>query len=194
MIGRIRQQPLGRPRRGFRDVAALGAQWLVGTPALYAVPASIPWFKLGEMVYHDAGEPRAISVAAARMVRYALAADAAAVRGRRHRAALLRAAVQRGVRFKCVLPPQGGESGFLRLAILATNGHEAIAPSLGVLRPYAITLDEHPMTARVLIDGEHAGPGARSLRDRLFTAPTHQRMNAADAQRLERWLASDGVW
>jgi hypothetical protein len=144
------------------------------------------------MVYHEAGEPRAISVAAARIVPHALAADAAEVRARRLRAERLSAAVQRGDRYTCVRTVNGGESGFLRLAVLASHGRAGAAPRLGVLHAYPVTLDEHAVTARVLVDGERAGPGARVLADALYTAPTHGRLSAADGRRLERWLAGDG--
>ena len=34
-------------RRGASQVVGLAAQWLLGRPALYAIPASIPMLKLG---------------------------------------------------------------------------------------------------------------------------------------------------
>jgi hypothetical protein len=41
----------------------------------------------------------------------------------------------------------------------------------------------------ILADGENAGRGAQCLRDRLFTAPTHSRVSAADVGRFQRWAA-----
>ena len=66
---------LGRPPRGWRDATIATAQWLLGRPSLYALPASLPMLRLGEMVYHPAKEPSSLSHAAAALVRDALTYD-----------------------------------------------------------------------------------------------------------------------
>jgi hypothetical protein len=78
--------------------------------------------------------------------------------------------------------------GYLRFAVLDALGSAVPAPGLGAIRGYPMTLDQHPETRRVLADGESAGAGARALRDRLFTLPTHSRVTARDTERLCEWL------
>ena len=179
-----------RAQRGVRDVIALGVQWAAGRPGVYGVPASIPALALGEMVYHEAGEPRMISAAAARVVPRAFAADPAAVSSRRARAGRLIAAASRGNQFSAVRAVEGGEPGYLRLPVVDATGSATAAPRLGALRGYPVTLDEHQETRRVLVAGEAANAGARTLRDRLFTVPTHALMSAGDERRLAGWLSA----
>jgi hypothetical protein len=83
----------------------------------------------------------------------------------------------------------GGESGFLRLAFLDNTGDAAPHESVGVMRGYPLTLDQHEQLQPFLLSGERAGSGARHLRDQLFTAPTHSRVGSADIRRFRRWLA-----
>jgi hypothetical protein len=178
-----------RPRaRGFADMVKLSAQWILARPALYGIPSAVPALRLGEMVYHPADEPAAIAAAALRVLPSALAADDAVIAARRVRAAELTASVSAGRRFRAVLPIAGAEPGYLRLAVLdqALGGP---APRFGVLRGYPIALDEHPVAREVLLPGESAGAGARTLRDQLLTAPTHSRMSVREVQHLRRWLA-----
>jgi hypothetical protein len=66
-------------RRGLGELAAAGAQWALGRPAAYGVPAALPWLQLGEMVYHPAHEPLPLAASAAAMVAAAMGeVDAAA--------------------------------------------------------------------------------------------------------------------
>ena len=178
------------PRRGLRPLFALAAQWVLARPSLFAIPASIPALRLGETVYHEAGEPRAISAAGARMLGGALAADRAEVRHRRERAAQLARAAERSDRFAAIVPVSGAMPGYLRFAVRDAAGTAAPAPRAGVLRAYPMTLDEHPRTKPLLLPGESAGAGARLLRDQLFTLPTHSRASDADTRALVQWLTA----
>jgi perosamine synthetase len=185
--GQEARRALRKPRRGARDVVALAAQWMLARPALYSIPASIPALGLGEMVYHAAGEPEGISTAAATVLRTALAGNEAEVRVRRARAAELTAASSGSSLTPVRLVP-GANPGYLRLALLDTIGTAVPDPHLGALRGYPITLDEHPATRRVLVDRQPELSGARVLRDRLFTLPTHSLVSSADVARLSVWL------
>jgi hypothetical protein len=177
-----------------RDVVALAAQWMLARPSLYAIPASVPALQLGEMVYHTAGQPAAISHAARRVARRALAADPAAVQARRVLAQSHIDAANRGSRAVPRRTIDDGDPGYLRLALLASA--DALPAGLpvariGVLRGYPITLDEHPNTAAILATNERAGPGARTLRDRLLTMPTHARVGVRDARALVNWVQGE---
>jgi perosamine synthetase len=187
---RLVASQLGTQSRGARDVAALAAQWLFARSELYRLPASIPALKLGEMVFHAATEPRPISAAAAAMLSLALQAEE---RERSHRRGcageILGILPRTGGRLVPIRALAGGESGFLRLAFLDTFGDTTPHQSIGVMRGYPLTLDQHEQLKPLLLSGERAGSGARRLRDRLFTAPTHSRVGAADLNRFRIWLA-----
>jgi hypothetical protein len=79
--------------------------------------------------------------------------------------------------------------GFLRLAVLCLGARARSAPTLGIVRPYPITLAEHPATHEVLIDDTPL-PGACYLRDHLLTVPTHSRVHPHDILRIAGWLST----
>jgi hypothetical protein len=175
--------------RGAKEIVALAAQWLLARSELYRLPASVPALKLGEMTYHAASDPRSISAGAAAILPIALQMEARELAHRRLRATELNALLRRNGR--TLLPIQciaGGDGGFLRLAFLDTSGDAQPNASIGVMRGYPLTLDQHEELVPMLAAGETAGRGAQRLRDRLFTAPTHSRVTASDVGRFARWL------
>jgi hypothetical protein len=184
---------LGDGSRGAREIVALSAQWLLARSELYRFPASVPALKLGAMTYRAATEPRSISAAAAAILPIALQMEARELAHRRLRATELNTLLRRNG--SALLPIQcipGGEGGFLRLAFLDMSGDARPNDSIGVMRGYPLTLDQHEELAPILAVGETGGRGAQRLRDRLFTAPTHSRVTARDVGRFARWLvASD---
>ncbi|HEX6909387.1 MAG TPA: DegT/DnrJ/EryC1/StrS family aminotransferase, partial [Longimicrobium sp.] len=56
---------IGEREAGWRDLAAAAAQWVLARPSLYALPAALPFLRLGETVYHPPSPPRRLSRAAA---------------------------------------------------------------------------------------------------------------------------------
>jgi dTDP-4-amino-4,6-dideoxygalactose transaminase len=187
---RLAASQLGPQSRGARDVVTLAAQWLFARSELYRLPASIPALKLGEMVFHAATEPRPISAAAAAMLSLALRAEERELSHRRACAREILGILPRtGGRLVPIRTLASGESGYLRLAFIDTVGDTMSNQSIGVMRGYPLTLDQHEQLQPLLLSGERAGSGARRLRDRLFTAPTHSRVGAADLDRFRRWLA-----
>jgi len=176
------------PRGGAYDVAALGAQWLLARPALYGIPASIPSLKLGEMVYKPAGEPRSISRTAAAMLSGALRIESAEVARRRGNATRLVGSIREGARLTPVHAINRGHPGYLRLAVLDREGGVVARPTLGAVRGYPMTLDQHTQLRSHLLADERAETGSTLLRDRLFTVPTHSRVRGSDFTRLVSWL------
>jgi perosamine synthetase len=173
--------------RDHRNVVALGAQWLLGRPSLYGIPASIPMLRLGEMVYHEAREPRHLSASAAAALRVSLTLDDAEISCRRSHATILTA--QMSGRYRAIRPVPGAVPGYLRLAIRDLRADvTSTRVDLGVMRGYPITLDEHAATREVLMPDNVAIPGARILRDRLITIPTHSRVGPRDLAGLSAWL------
>jgi hypothetical protein len=175
---------------GGSEVLALAAQALFSHPLLYRLPASIPVLKLGEMVYHSAGEPRSISATAAAILPWALRMDADEIKQRRSRAQLLqsRMAGAGAGAFRAIRPVTGGEPGYLRFALLDAVGNASPDARLGAVRGYPLTLDQHDQLRPILARGESSGPGAQDLRDRLFTVPTHSAIGKRDVEALAAWL------
>ena len=180
-------------QRGLRDgmeVVSLVAQRLLSNPHLYSLPAAIPGLQLGKMVYRPPRQPRAMSAVSAAILRWTLASEPQEVSLRRARAKniLFRARAVSGMMSVC--PILGGESGFLRLAVIDNAGIRFPRPDLGVVRGYPMTLDQHPQLWPLLLSGERAGKGAQLLRDGLLTVPTHAHVDASDLRRLAGWLDS----
>jgi len=179
---------LGVGSGGGREVMTLAAQSLLGHPSMYRFPASIPALRLGEMVYHPPTEPRPMAAAAAAILGSALEMDEREVQYRRTRANEMLSLIAESHPVVPVRPIVGGESGFLRLAFLDTGSRRLPHFTLGVLRGYPMTLEQHPQLQPMLLPGERAGKGSEALRDRLFTLPTHSRVNRSDLTRLAKWL------
>lgn len=180
--------------RGGVEVLSLAAQRLLSHPSLYRLPASIPGLKLGEMVYHAPRPPRTMAAASAAVLRWTLGLEERDVSLRR---ALARDLLSRAADAPSIVPVHsvaGGESGFLRLALLDARGGRLPRPDLGALRGYPMTLEQHTQLGPLLSSGERAGKGSQTLRDRLFTIPTHSGVGQTDLVRLSEWLdAQQGV-
>jgi len=180
---------LGAATRGGRQIAGLAAQWLLAHPSLYRLPASIPGLRLGEMVYHPARPPRAIAAAAAAILPAALELDDQEVACRRAHAMDLLSRMNGSARLDPIRAVAGGESGYLRLALIDRAGDATPRPSLGALRGYPLTVEQHEPLTPNLVAGEKAGKGSVFLRDRLFTVPTHSRVGHEDLARILDWLS-----
>lgn len=173
---------------GTLEVMALAAQSLLAHPSMYRFPASIPALKLGEMVYHPPIEPRRMAAAAEAILDTALRMDEREVRSRRARARDLLSLITESHSVAPVRPIVRGDSGYLRLALLDTEGRRVPRAAIGALRGYPMTLEQHAPLQPILLRGERAGKGSETLRDTLFTLPTHSRVNRSDLTRVGQWL------
>jgi hypothetical protein len=176
--------------RGTNEVLSLAAQRVLSHPNLYALPASLPSLKLGEMVYHPPRQPRGMSGASAAILRWTLQLEKRDVSERRARATDLLSRVREIPGVVAVRPISRGESGYLRFALIDKVGTRTPRADLGALRGYPMTLDEHPQLHPLLLSGERAGKGSRLLRDNLFTAPTHSHVGRSDLASLTEWLST----
>ncbi len=165
-------QPLAARRRGFREYVALKAQWALGRPALYWLPASLPFLKLGDTPYHDPGpiEPMPASCAGALANAWAFARVAADER--RRFAAEWREA-NPGYLYPAT-EARDAVQGELRLAVLARNEEERrtlLATAPGAMPAYPATLAELPAVRKHLAQGasDFSFPGAAELVQRLVT-------------------------
>jgi hypothetical protein len=179
---------LGAAAGGGVEVMTLAAQSVLARPSVYRFPASIPGLKLGEMVYHPPTEPRPMAAAAAAILQSALKIDAREVEYRRIRAKDLLNRITGSHAVSPVRAISGGEPGYLRLALIDLAGHRVPRASIGAIRGYPMTLEQHAQLQPILMPGERAGKGAEFLRDRLFTLPTHSRVIQSDLERVAEWL------
>lgn len=175
--------------RGGAELLCLAAQGLFSHSLLYRLPASIPALRLGEMVYHSPGTPRAIAEGSAAVLRWTLELEERDIGARREHAADLLSGLRDVRNLLLVRPIAGGESGFLRLAVLDASATRTPRADLGALRGYPMTLEQHAELQPLLLAGEQAGSGSRYLRDRLFTIPTHFRAGLSHRSAVSEWLA-----
>jgi perosamine synthetase len=174
--------------RGGVTIMSLLAQDLFSHPSLYGIPASIPALRLGETVYRPPQSPHAMSAGSIAVLGRALALAPGEVAARCDRARDLLSVLHSVRDIVPVRPIAGGESGYLRLAVLDSSGSRRARPELGVLRGYPMTLDQHSQLQPFLHPNEVAGVGSRQLRDRLFTIPTHARLARSFSARVMDWL------
>lgn len=179
-------------RAGIGYYAKLVAQWLLGRPSLYGVPARIPALRLGETVFHPPGDITAMPAAAARLVSrtYTRALEEAEVR--RHHAAALRAALP-GSGFEPVQAPPSSIPGWLRFPVKLPAGHRPHTrrdAALGVMPGYPRPLRELEAFRR-LLRGNLNTPGADSLAANLWTLPTHSLLTSADLDALRVWMHAE---
>lgn len=177
--------------RGWRDWFIAAAQWSLGRPNLYGVPASLPALRLGETIYRDAPAPREISRSAAAMVPTALALSSPSVAMRRATAEVYRGALQDVANASRIEPLTTGQSGFLRYAVIMDDEARRESPRLGIYRSYPAPLFDEPAARPVLTtagQGYDHFPGARILARRLFTLPTHHLMSKRDIGDVCAWL------
>jgi hypothetical protein len=177
-----------RPRVGYTELFSAAAQWLWGRPSLYAIPASVPALRLGEMVYKPAHEPTALSAGAATLAGTAMRNETPDHQARVRKAAVLQALVNDADQLAAIQPIEGALPGYLRFAVVDRSNSRMPANRLGVMRAYPRTLHEHAELAPQLVPGEPATPGATLLRKSLFTLPTHSFVRGSDFLALQDWM------
>jgi len=174
---------LGPPPHGWSELFVSTAQWMLGRPWLYGIPARIPALHLGETVYHRAHEPRSMSAAAAALVSRAPRGLA----GRMRIAAILTRAVEEGGDIAAIAVADKARPSYLRYAIV-DSGRRSPSPDIGVLRGYPSSLAYLEAMRPALVGDEVALPGADRLVKSLFTLPTHGLVRSADLEMATEWL------
>jgi perosamine synthetase len=160
------------------------AQWVLGRPSIYGLPASIPWLGLGETRYKEPGPLTAMAPFCARvLLSTQVAADEEAEARKKNAASLLEGLDDRAVSRTRV--PAGGAAGYLRLPLRLRRGRgsppgQRAAGRYGVAPGYPTTLAALPAVRERLTGPETAWPGADTLVRDLVTLPVHSRMTAAD--------------
>jgi dTDP-4-amino-4,6-dideoxygalactose transaminase len=181
----------GRARSAAGVWIPAAAQWLLGRPEAYWIPAGIPALALGETVYHTPEEPAPMPSVAASLALETEECSLAEVDVRRGNAALFLAALEdRGSNaFAWPLADSSfGTSGHLRLPLLAPEGLAAVrgpkARALGIMPGYPEPLNDLPEARTRAVSTPPGLPGAERLSRELVTLPTHSLMTAADRERI----------
>ncbi len=164
---------------GFRPVLVTLAQWILGRPGLYWIPANLPMLGLGETHYRAPEPARGLSAGGLGLLGGALALEAGASERRRRIAGELaaRLAACEGIRLPA--PAPGAVPGYLRFPVVAAPERAAAlqgmaARSAGVAPGYPMSLADLPGFAERVANRGLAVPGSRELAGSLFTLPTHR--------------------
>ena len=188
----------GRSRRGWKELLAATAQWVLARPDLYSLADALPFLKLGETVYHAPRPPHAMPHACAAVAVASWGLAERELQRRRENAIRLLTVVGARPQLTPMQVPLSGRPGHLRLPLLASPEVRARAVSraarrLGIMPSYPRSLaDLAPLADRVLNGGARF-PGARALAAQLVTLPTHGRLRDDDLLRLEDWIRESGA-
>ncbi len=181
---------------GWYDLIRAMGQWMAGRPALYGIPAAIPFLHLGETRYRSAGEPAPLSAAAAVLLTGALTRVGAERSARAACAKRLSEMMASAQALEMIRPTDGGEPGYLRFAACEVGGRPLV-PAVGVVRGYPRLLDDYAEARLVLDRAESeadATPGARKLSQTLVTLPTHDLLTHSDLRVISAWAADIPKW
>lgn len=181
--------------RGLRQMAAAAAQWALGRPALYGLPAALPFLELGETVYRPPRPPAGAPPACLAVLERSWEPSLREAEGRRRRARRLLEAVRAAGDLEAIEVPPEGRPGWLRLPVLARSAaaRERLsgraARGLGVMPGYPRPLHRLEACRAALAGGRIPAdadlPGAVTLARSLYTLPVHGRTSRIDRERLE---------
>jgi perosamine synthetase len=168
--------------RGGGDLLRVAVLWSLASPPAYAVPASLPFLKLGSTHFRPPRPYGSASDVAVRIVlsvaaRAREAANRRRVRGNEWLAALAGREDITTVRLATEARPS-----FLRFPVLAADAiqrarYVVSGRALGVAAGYPQPLPALAATLGVAPVERTATPGAEVLARRLFTLPTHDRVS-----------------
>jgi dTDP-4-amino-4,6-dideoxygalactose transaminase len=180
----------GRP--GASELLRATAQWLLGRPAVYQIPASLPFLRLGETVYREPERPAGLPQTCAGVIASTYARSLAAATARRRLASQLEARLEEAGQ-SVIRPVAGAVAGCLRLPVLLQPGVRQSAITwpvkrLGIARGYPRPLNELEPLASICANATGGFPGAKALAEGLVTLPTHDRVSRSDLTALGRWI------
>jgi hypothetical protein len=166
---------------GRVGVAKLAAQWLLGRPSLYGLPASLPWLGLGETRYREPWPPRGIArgPSAAVLANWEASLNEAEVR-RANAGELTGLPGRLGA-----ADVAGARSCPLRLPIAIDVGRRASSsPALerrGIVAGYPRSLAS--VLDAIGAEPDRSVPQAERLAAGLLTAPAHSLSRPVDVRR-----------
>jgi perosamine synthetase len=180
--------------REIRVLTLAAAQWALGRPGFYAIPAALPWIGLGETRYRDPVAPRPMARASAGLLLRAAAESQREAEERKRRAERLLAAIDGAPLVHPIEPLAGAVPGYLRLPARVAGGLSGLARPeaarrLGVLRAYPKPLADLPAVRERLVASGRRWLGAAELARELITLPTHSLLSAREVEALVRAVA-----
>ena len=188
---------LGGARRGWPELLAITAQFLLERPGVYALPAALPFLHLGETIHRTPQPLRGPTSASCSVVAatWQLAEREAEVR--RSNAERLLRMLQWQPGFETIATPRDTRPGYLRLPVLASpnarrSAAQPAARRLGVMGGYPKVLCDLERFAARCMNRDSAFPGSRLLAARLCTLPTHGQLRTRDLERLALWIREAG--
>ncbi len=188
---------LAKPRRGWPELVTLTAQLLLEHPSLYAIPAVLPFIRLGQTIYREPQPLRRASAACASVIAATWSLAGRELDVRRRNAERLLVELRRQPGFQTVNAAGQARPGYLRLPVLASAparraAAESAARRLGIMPGYPKALCDVERFRPRCLNRDAAFPGGRLLADRLCTLPTHGRLGLRDLTRLEEWIRTAG--
>jgi perosamine synthetase len=184
----------GARRQDLTALVRASAQWALARPALYGIPAALPWLHLGETRYHPPMIPAesGITTAAILVATREAAIEEAAVRKRRARE--LGRRVSRFAR--AVDPVADAEPGYLRLPVrveaVLRDRVVARLKHLGVAHSYPTTLAELAELRRYLVPAHEPCAAAAALVRELITLPVHALLTDRELDEMPGGLSGEG--
>lgn len=179
---------------GWGALARALAQWALGRPRLYGIPASLPFLSLGETVYREPQPPTGLSASCAGVLIRTLDLEAGESERRRAHAGRLRTAVKTASDVRNVELIENSRPGWLRLPVLADSDEARSrltygrSHRLGIMPGYPKPLHQLGGFTQRCRNGADAFPGSEGLASSLFTLPTHGLMTGSDLEGIAHCL------
>lgn len=190
-----------RLRRGGAGWGALArtlAQWALGRPRLYGIPASLPFLSLGETVYREPQPPTGLPASCAGVLTRTLDLEAGESERRRAHAGRLRTAVETASDVRNVELPDEARPGWLRLPVLADSDEARVRLSsersrrLGIMPGYPKTLSRLSGFRVRCRNARSVFHGSEELASSLFTLPTHGLLTRPDMDEISGIVENAG--
>lgn len=170
------------------------ATWALGRPAIYGLPASVPWLSLGKTVYAPPSRPAAMDGAAAHILLATQDLATAEVEARRAHAKAYQ--LELPANYGRIDPVPGSEPSWLRYPVLASRGHAFMSMRAitrqGIAPGYPKVLAELEAAQTRTVNRPRL-PGATELARKLVTLPTHSRVREHDRVRIRALLMNADV-
>ncbi|MBD0320315.1 MAG: DegT/DnrJ/EryC1/StrS aminotransferase family protein [Gemmatimonadetes bacterium] len=180
-------EPSGASPRAEASVLAGGlAQLVLGRPAVYRIPRSLP-LGLGETRFRAPSPCAPMTRAAATLASLLEEASDCEAGERAANARFFQERLRFGAGVQPVALPSKGSAGFLRFPLRMVHGIAGFSrspASLGVAAAYPTTLAALPQVRSRLANQHERLPGSEELARQLVTLPTHSQLTPAERDRL----------